>query len=167
MIEIRPAVEDDVAAMEEIGRVTWPATYSFAGADYIGDGLARWWSRAALLDSMRDTTVLVAVDGGDVIGMGNIDLRGEVPVIWKLYVLPRAQGAGVGSALLTALLGEVPDGGRARLEYVDGNERAAAFYAARGFAELHREPGERPGWPESVWMEYSSEGSHIVLTQSG
>jgi hypothetical protein len=24
MLEIRPAVEDDVAAMEEIGRVTWP-----------------------------------------------------------------------------------------------------------------------------------------------
>jgi hypothetical protein len=24
MIEIRPAVEDDVAAMEVIGRVTWP-----------------------------------------------------------------------------------------------------------------------------------------------
>jgi hypothetical protein len=36
MTEIRPAVED-VAAMEEIGRVTWPATYSFAGADYIGN----------------------------------------------------------------------------------------------------------------------------------
>jgi hypothetical protein len=24
MVEIRPAVEDDVAAMEAIGRVTWP-----------------------------------------------------------------------------------------------------------------------------------------------
>ena len=49
-----------------------------------------------------------------------------------------------------------PDGGRVRLEYVDGNERAAGFYSAKGFAELRREPGERPGWPESVWMEHNS-----------
>jgi GNAT superfamily N-acetyltransferase len=82
-------------------------------------------------------------------------------------VLPRAQGAGVGSALLTALLGAVPDGGRVRLKYVDGNERAAAFYAAKRFADLRREPGERPGWPESVWMGYSSEGSHTALARSG
>ena len=53
----------------------------------------------------------------------------------------------------------VPGGRRVRLEYVDGNERAAAFYAARGFVELRREPGERPGWPESVWMEHGSASS--------
>jgi GNAT superfamily N-acetyltransferase len=77
--------------------------------------------------------VLVAVGGGEVVGVGNIDVRGDVPVIWKLYVLARVQGSGIGSALLTALLDRVPPGtGSVRLEYADGNEPAAAFYVARG-----------------------------------
>lgn len=153
-VEVRPAVADDVPAIEEIGRKTWPATYSFAGDDYVANGLETWWSRRALLRSLDDTTVLVAVDRGQVVGIGNVDLRGAVPVIWKLYVLPQVQGSGVGSALLTALLNHIPVGtGSVQLEYLDGNERAAAFYAANGFTELRREPGKRPEWPDTVWVE--------------
>ena len=40
------------------------------------------------------------------------------------------------------------------LEYVDGNERATAFYRHHGFTELRREPGDRPDWPETVWVEW-------------
>ena len=40
-----------------------------------------------------------------------------------------------------------------RLEYVDGNARAARFYARQGFTEIRREPGEEPGWPDTVWVE--------------
>lgn len=153
-VEVRLAVADDVAAIQEIGRKTWPATYSFAGDDYVADGLATWWSAEALQRSLDDTTVLVAVDSGQVVGVGNVDLRAAVPVIWKLYVLPQAQGSGVGSALLTACLNRLPAGtGSVRLEYVDGNEPAAAFYAAKGFTEFRREPGQRPGWPDTVWVE--------------
>jgi len=149
---IRPARTDDVTAIQEIGCKTWPATYSFAGEDFIEDGLVTWWSTEAVRRSLDDTTVLVAEDDDQIIGMGNIDLRGDVAVIWKLYVLPHAQHSGVGSALLAALISNVPDGTESvRLEYVDGNDRAAAFYAANGFTELRREPGSQPGWPETVW----------------
>lgn len=152
--EIRPATANDVAAIQEIGHKTWPATYSFAGNDYIAAGLAAYWSREALLRSLDDTAVLVAADGDGVVGVGNLDVRGDVPVIWKLYVLPHLQGSGIGSALLAELLNRAPAGTESvRLEYVDGNERAAAFYAAKGFTELRREPGEQPEWPETVWME--------------
>ena len=153
-VQVRPAVADDVPAIEDVGQKTWPATYSFAGDDYIAHGLAAWWSAKALLQSLDETTVVVAVDSGQVVGVGNVDLRGAVPIIWKLYVLPQVQGSGAGSALMTALLNSVPAGTRSvRLEYLDGNERAAAFYAAKGFTELRREPAERPGWPDAVWVE--------------
>src|SRR5215469_6219809 len=153
-VEVRRAVAGDVAAIQEIGRKTWPATYSFAGDDYIASGLATWWSSEALLRSLDDTIVLVAVDNSQIVGVGNVDLRGAVPIIWKLYVLPQVQGSGVGSALMTALLNSVPAGTRSvQLEYLDGNERAAAFYAAKGFTELRREPPESPGWPDTVWVE--------------
>jgi GNAT superfamily N-acetyltransferase len=151
-MRIRDASEDDIDAIMAVGQRTWPATYAFAGDDYVRNGLATWWSAAATERSLRDTTVMVAESLAGVIGVGNIDLRGEVPIIWKLYVLPEAQGTGAGKALIEALLQRAP-GQRARLEYLDGNSRAARFYAARGFTELRREPAQQPGWPATVWME--------------
>jgi GNAT superfamily N-acetyltransferase len=151
-MQIRGARLDDVDAIVEIGSRAWPQTYAFAGADFIADGLARWWSRAAIERSLHDTTVLVADAGDRLIGVGNIDLRGAVPIIWKLYVVPEAQGTGAGTALMAELLAAAP-GRPVRLEYTDGNHRAATFYSARGFTELRREPDEHPGWPDTVWME--------------
>jgi GNAT superfamily N-acetyltransferase len=154
---IRAATEDDVDAVRRVGELTWPPTYAFAGDDYVAHGLSTWWSEEATTRSLRDTTVLVAVVDDEIVGMGNIDFRGDVPVIWRLYVVPAAQGTGAGSALLTALIGLVPTGaGAVRLEYVDGNDRAARFYARHGFRELRREPDHHDGrddLPDIVWVE--------------
>ncbi len=153
-MQVRLARGDDVSAIQSVGRKTWPTTYAFAGEDYIANGLTTWWSVEALERSLEATTCLVADDGDQLVGMGNIDLRGEVPVIWKLYVVPESQGLGVGSALMAGLIARVPSGtSSVRLEYLAGNERAARFYAAKQFNELRREPAERPGWPELVWVE--------------
>ncbi|MFF5295851.1 GNAT family N-acetyltransferase [Paractinoplanes globisporus] len=152
-MRIRDAAPADIDAIIEIGHRTWPATYGFAGDEYVRNGLDTWWSTEATERTLRDTTVLVAEAESGLIGIGNIDLRGDVPIIWKLYVLPGAQGTGAGTALIEALLAKAP-GLPVRLEYVDGNANAARFYQRRGFTELSREPGERPGWPETVWMEH-------------
>ncbi|MEV4620097.1 GNAT family N-acetyltransferase [Asanoa sp. NPDC049573] len=151
-MEIRKAGPEDVAAIVAIGHETWPAAYGFAGPDYIAHGLATWWTAEATTRSLEATTLLVAEEGDELLGVGNIDPHAEVPVIWRLYVRPGAQGAGAGSALLTALVDEVP-GRPVRLSYLAGNERAARFYARHGFAAHHEEPGERPGWPAQVWLE--------------
>ncbi|MFI5897757.1 GNAT family N-acetyltransferase [Actinoplanes sp. NPDC051513] len=152
-MRIRDAVPGDIDAIIEIGHRTWPATYGFAGDEYVRDGLATWWSAEAVERSLRDTTVLVAAGEQGLLGIGNIDLRGETPIIWKLYVVPESQGTGAGSALISALLERAP-GRPVLLEYVDGNDRAARFYDRRGFTEVRRDPGERPGWPDTVWMEH-------------
>jgi GNAT superfamily N-acetyltransferase len=150
-VTIRRAVPDDIDGIVSVGRRTWPATYAFAGADYVANGLATWWSREAVQRSLEATTVLVVEDGGAIVGTGNIDLRPEVPTIWKLYVVPEVQGTGTGSALMRELL-EVAGGLPVQLEYIDGNARAAHFYAAHGFGEVRRESNVNPGWPDSVWV---------------
>ncbi|MFC7278858.1 GNAT family N-acetyltransferase [Paractinoplanes rhizophilus] len=165
-MEIREAVPGDIDAIIEIGHRTWPPTYGFAGDEYVRDGLATWWSAEAIERSLRDTTMLVAATGDGLRGVGNIDLRGEIPIIWKLYVVPESQGTGAGTALINALIDRAP-GRPVRLEYVDGNARAAGFYRRLGFTELRRDPGERPGWPDTVWMEHRPAGDRPAGDRRG
>jgi GNAT superfamily N-acetyltransferase len=155
IVQIRQATEDDVDAIRRIGHETWPSTYAAFGSEYVADGLRKWWSHEATLRTLRDTTVVVAeAADGRLVGMGNVDVRPAVPVIWKLYVVPDAHGTGVGAALLQGLIDALPAGTAAvQLEYVDGNARAERFYRKQGFAEIRRDPGERKGWPQLVWME--------------
>ena len=151
-MEIRPAGPDDIPAIVAIGHRTWPTTYAFAGPTYIDHGLATWWSPEAVERSLHTTTVLIAETRHGPIGTGNIDLLGPAAIIWKLYVLPEAQGTGAGSALLTELVRHA--GNRpVRLEHTDGNDRAARFYTTHGFTEHRREPSDQPGWPDTVWLE--------------
>lgn len=151
---VRRANSDDVEGICRVGREAWPATYSFAGHEYIEHGLATWWSAEAVERSLATTSTFVAVHEGEVVGTGNVDLRPVVPVIWKLYVDPSHQGGGVGGALLNALVHEVPLERRTvAIEFLEGNERAAAIYARRGFVEVRRDPADRPDWPCQVWAE--------------
>jgi GNAT superfamily N-acetyltransferase len=152
-VTVRPATPEDASAIKHIGEATWPAAYAFAGEEYIAHGLTHWWSEEAVLRGLRTTQTLLAERDCAVIGMGNIDLRGERPIIWKLYVLPHHHGTGAGHALMQALLREAPpDADGVTLEYTDGNDTAAAFYRRHGFTELRRDPPEQAGWPEQVWM---------------
>jgi ribosomal protein S18 acetylase RimI-like enzyme len=155
-MKVRPARAAEVAELQELGIATWQVAYRFAGADYIAHGTATWWTPQALRESLEQTTMLVVEHDRRIIGVGNIDLRGPVHVIWKLYVHPDAQGLGAGSTLLAALIDAVPpDTAEVQLEYVEGNELAAAFYARKGFRVLRREPSERPGWPGTIWAALS------------
>ena len=95
---MRSADPADAEAICGIGHAVWPETYAFARNEYIEHGLATWWSLDAVERGLGTTTTLVAECDGRVVGMGNVDLRPDVPVIWKLYVLPDHQGKGVGRA---------------------------------------------------------------------
>lgn len=156
-VDVRPAIADDAAAIQRVGRETWPSTYGFAGEEYVAHGLATWWSQEAVLRGIDATQTFVAEVDGQVIAMGNIDLRPKRPVIWKLYVMPERQGSGAGHALMTRLLDEAPRGSDVLLEYTDGNTRAAAFYRRHGFVELRRDAPESDDWPAQVWMVHKSE----------
>lgn len=160
-VDVRPATADDAAAIQRVGRETWPRTYAFAGDEYIAHGLATWWSDEAVLRGIETTQTFVAETEGEVIGMGNIDLRPEKPIIWKLYVLPERQGNGAGHALMIRLLDEAPQGSDVLLEYTDGNTRAAGFYLRHGFVELRRDAPESDGWPAQVWMVHKREAEAL------
>ena len=151
---IRVADGNDLVAVLDVGRRTWPVTYGpIAGQDYVAMGLAKWWTEGATIPAIRAGRVTVAELDGTVVGMASVGPHENYLVLWKLYVLPEYQGQGIGSALVESVVasanGVHPE---IRISYLIGNTLAQGFYRGKGFVEISREPG-CDGVPESVWMQ--------------
>ncbi|HEY5248787.1 MAG TPA: GNAT family N-acetyltransferase [Dermatophilaceae bacterium] len=150
---IRTGDGNDLKAVVEVGRRTWPVTYEpIAGADYVAMGLAKWWTEDATIPAIRAGRVTVAELDGTVVGIASVGPHEKHLVLWKLYVLPEHQGKGIGSALVASVVAAATGIHREiRITYLHGNILAEAFYRSKGFVEFSREPGCH-GVPESVWM---------------
>jgi ribosomal protein S18 acetylase RimI-like enzyme len=126
---------------------------------------APWASEAqarAVVERHRDGAsgrVLVAEEGGALVGVGAVRMRGEVATIGPLATY--IQGRGIGGALLDALLGRADEAGTlAQRLYVDAwNPPAYALYAGRGFGvidtviHVERAPGPGPALESSRGLE--------------
>jgi GNAT superfamily N-acetyltransferase len=151
---IRVADGNDLMAVLDVGRRTWPVTYGpIAGEDYVAMGLAKWWTEDATIPAIRAGRVTVAEVDGTVVGIAVVGPHENHLVLWKLYVLPEHQGKAIGSALVESVVasttGVYPE---IRISYLTGNTVAEAFYRGKGFVEISRESGG-DGIPESVWMQ--------------
>jgi ribosomal protein S18 acetylase RimI-like enzyme len=152
---VRPARVDDAAALHELGLVVIPATYDDLDPAEARRTAEEWWSPGALASSLATIPHWVAeTDDRGVVGVANLGSSEGRAVIWKLYVHPEHQGAGLGRALLAEVVA-ASVGKPLWLSYVAGNRRASSFYAAHGFVEEHRAPN--PPFPDQVWMRRDPE----------
>ncbi len=153
-VVIRPATAYDVDAVIDVGRRTWPQTYtSIAGEDYVRMGLAKWWTVAATRPLVVAGKATVAELDGQVVGAAVVGpLNGDL-VLFRLYVVPEHQGIGIGRMLLEDVMQVARERGHRiiRLSYLDGNDSAEGFYRSFGFTESHREP-TGDGIPDSIWV---------------
>jgi ribosomal-protein-alanine N-acetyltransferase len=116
----------------------------------------------ALLERHREGTssrMVVAEEGGALVGVGAVRLRGEVATIGPLATY--IQGRGIGGALLDELLRRADEAGTlAQRLYVDAwNPPAFALYAGRGFgvidtvAHVERAPAPGPALDSARGLE--------------
>lgn len=156
-MHVRTATAADLERVIEIGTTTWRATYPpITGEAYVEEGIARWWTPEAVQPGIERGTVLVAEDGAGPVAMASYSLLDDGAVmLWKLYVLPDAQGSGAGRALMTAVMeaGRESGAGTVRLTHLVGNDRAHAVYERLGFVEVGRVGSPIEGGPEEVVME--------------
>jgi len=136
-LQIRPAVEGDVAAMAAIERA------SFSDP----------WTPAALASTLRydHIRVLVAEDAGVLAGDGAAGPLGYVVAmiagteaeVADLAVAPSARRRGVGRALIDRLLAELAEGGvqAVFLEVRESNRAARELYESRRFLGIGRRRG--------------------------
>ena len=145
---IRLATVEDVPALCRLGASTFRETYrtisdprevdEYADEHFTAERVEAWFRKPCA------RTLIAFVDGAAV---GYAHLRhAKVPAcvadrkaieLSRLYLLAAAQGAGLGGALMAAVLAQAADL-EARTIWLgayDRNVRALAFYARRGFTQ--------------------------------
>ncbi|MET3934521.1 GNAT family N-acetyltransferase [Arthrobacter sp. OAP107] len=138
--ELRCAVPADALSMARVHVGTWRETYRELMSDgvlddpVLLDSREKFW-HAMLTDShFEQNRVVVASRRGALIGIamaGPCLEDGEgISQLYVLYVYAAFHGAGVGAALLNAV---IAPGAPAALWVADPNPRAQAFYRKNGF----------------------------------
>lgn len=137
--EVRRAEPADALSMARVHVDTWRETYRGLMSDAVLDDPAfldrreRFWT-AALTDSRYEQNrVAVAWHKGSVIGIamsGPSPDEAEEQQLYVLYAYAAFHGAGVGAALLNAVIDPAAP---AALWVADPNPRAQVFYRKNGF----------------------------------
>lgn len=148
-MNVRRAAPTDVEAIQRVisnateatygGRISDPSIVQNAGGVEFGAKLRRWLSR-------NDSTCHLVVEDGGIRGFVSLDWASErthefVPDgechLRSLYVSPDRWGEGIGTGLLDAAIGNLPERvSRIHLAVLKENERANGFYKARAFENV-------------------------------
>ena len=145
LFHLRPAEFSDSKGIARVHTRSRQMAYRGILPDEWLDAL-RWEDRKirwdAILSSGNRGNVHVAIDSLDeIIGFASIgpsrdeDIdQPEVHELYAIYLLPEKWGMGIGSALLTAVINEVPQSAKwLSLWVLEENIRARNFYESRGF----------------------------------
>ena len=139
---IRSAERTDAAAITAIERASF--------------GIDTWSRTLVELElAAPGRVVLVAVEGELTTGYASAAVVADVADLTRIAVVPDARRAGVGGALLAALLDAASDRGAARmmLEVDETNRPALTLYASAGFVEISRRDGYYGPGVDAVVME--------------
>ena len=140
---VRPATPADFPAIRDVAHRTWPVT--FAGIltpAQMAYMLEMMYSEAALREqtAARGHRFLLAEDEGGVpLGYASYELhyRSSTTKLHKLYVLPEAQGRGLGRALVGAVEAAAREAGDGVLRLdVNRDNAATRFYEHSGFTRV-------------------------------
>ena len=153
-VVVRTATPDDLDAVLAVGHACWWATYEpIAGAEHVERGLATWWTPETNRPAIDAGRVLVAELDERVVGMASSSVVEDHVVVWRLYVLPEAQGHGIGTRLLDAVEAAAPaDVVGLRLSHLEGNDWARDFYLRQGFAATGERVPSALGGPDDLTM---------------
>lgn len=146
MIEILDATEFHLPIIRSIAYRTWPETFeSILTPDQIMYMLEQMYS----IDSLKEQTqnkghqFIVVKMGLDYYGFSSIELNYAArpqTKIHKIYILPEAQGKGIGKALFVEITKRALQAGNQKLLLnVNRNNKATHFYQSLGFSIVDTE----------------------------
>ncbi|WP_224270588.1 GNAT family N-acetyltransferase [Haloprofundus salinisoli] len=137
---VRPAIPDDIPAIQRVARQSWEATYrDILGTETVEETVSEWYSDETLSDALDKpgTAFLVAEEDGEIVGFCHGVVEAEQGDIVRLYVDPDHWRDGIGSALYERLRSDLEDFNMHRLEAIvlADNEMGNEFYRHLGFEQ--------------------------------
>jgi GNAT superfamily N-acetyltransferase len=140
MIIIKEASIEDLNTVQEIAYKSWPDTYStILSQDQIDYMLNLWYTSEVLIDNMthKKHFFLLALDGDICLGFASYEhnyLNKNSTRLHKIYLLPEAQGKGVGKLLIDTVenLAKIHQSDFISLN-VNKFNKACSFYQKIGF----------------------------------
>ncbi|KGO91945.1 GNAT family N-acetyltransferase [Flavobacterium subsaxonicum] len=144
-MEILKASIKDYDLIHAIAVPSWQHTYSsILSAEQLDYMLTLMYSHDAITEqiSIKGHHFLLAAEDGQYLGFASYEINSvyEATKIHKLYVLPGAQGRGVGKALVTVIENTAKAHGNNKLLLnVNRYNPAVNFYLKTGFAKIGQE----------------------------
>jgi ribosomal protein S18 acetylase RimI-like enzyme len=139
---IRTASERDLLAVQKLLGICWHATYDgIYGVERVNAITADWHSTASLKAMLAKpySEFIVADGGAGIAGMAFASQSDPAfAMLHQLYILPEAQGRGLGGKMLAEIEAAFPDARAMRLEVEAANEKAVRFYERQGFVAIIR-----------------------------
>ena len=144
-MEILKASIKDYDLIHAIAVPSWQHTYSsILSAEQLDYMLTLMYSQDAINEqiAIKGHHFLLAAEDGQYLGFASYELNSvyEATKIHKLYVLPQAQGRGVGKALVTVIENAARAHGNDKLLLnVNRYNPAVNFYLKTGFVKIGQE----------------------------
>lgn len=141
-ISLSPLTKSDLPRVTAIARVTWPVAF---------EGLIPAEEIPKIVEAIYSQTQLEAdMDNGHAFWLAEADGKDaafcaayrEGDTIWlkKLYVLPEAQGLGLGTRLTDTAIAHFPGAKEISLFVKNDNVKAIGFYQRAGFTVAREVP---------------------------
>lgn len=147
MIQIRKALPEELPIVRDIAQQTWPDTFAgILSPSQIEYMLDRMYNLKTLESQLleKGQVFLLAEEEGKYLGFAAYELNnseGEKAKLNKIYVLPSAQGKGMGKKLIVEVSNQAKAKGQKSLllNVNKFNQPAIEFYVYLGFKEVYRE----------------------------
>ncbi|WP_192348162.1 GNAT family N-acetyltransferase [Algoriphagus sp. Y33] len=145
MIQIIPAAKEELKIVQNIAHRTWPDTFGkILSPDQI-DYMLNWmYSLSTLEQQVSDGYLFYfAEEDGEKLGFAGFEFNQEPgkTKIHKIYILPTAQGKGIGKKLINTIKEIALENGQTSLllNVNKYNQGAIEFYEYLGFIKIKEE----------------------------
>ncbi len=145
-IRLSPAGPLQIPLVQEIARKTWPSTFgAILSREQLAYMMERMYSNASLTQQMAaGHRFLLAYERETACGFTSFEVNYQqtaILKIHKLYILPEAQGKGVGKRILEKLerIAQEESQNALELNVNKYNQLAIDFYFKRGFVTVKEE----------------------------
>lgn len=145
MIRILQATITDIPLIQEIAHKTWPNTYgSILSDEQLEYMLDLMYSDESLLQQLKTKPLFFLAYENDIclgfISCENNYQNKKVTRLHKIYILPEAQGKGVGNALIEKVVGLAKENQSETISLnVNKFNKAVSFYKKMGFEVVEEE----------------------------